>query len=130
MQQITLNHSFHDCYFIGFLLQNETTAKLFIKDLNGDNFEIHLLDIEKIRIDNFREGNIILSISSGNEILADDPLIDRLLEIETEEMRGKEYYKTLISKLKSGDLIAFTIDPSYGAKVLALCKNISVVKVS
>ena len=130
MQKLTNIPSFHDGHFLGVILHSEANVSLFVSDLENKRYEIRLSGVDKLKIDNMREGNIILSIESDQDISLDDPLIDEILEIDNNEMRKMEFYRKYIEKLKNRSLIAFALNPSYGASIVALCNDIAVVQLA
>ena len=104
------------------ILHDSLIAKLFFNRNEGVRLEfltakktsctLIIKNIDKLFIDNFREGNIVLDA-------------ELYLPDEIEKSNIAEYYdkKDLKKYFIDNDLIAVEISPSYGAKILLSCKS-------
>lgn len=123
MSNTMLEKSFHDGYLTGFLMKGQNEGCLCLCDVQGQKYELRLLGVKKLRIDNFQKSNIILAIELGREIPVDDPAIELLLDAKDEKVKASEGYKKYVKKLQDGEWIAIVISPSYGASVSAICES-------
>src|SRR2546425_4474810 len=64
---------FHDGYLEGITVLKDRIAKFLMRDLNGQRYELVLSDVERLRADEFCEGNIIFDVVViGSESWDDD----------------------------------------------------------
>jgi hypothetical protein len=111
--------SYHDGYLDGVVLETQgaKSAHLALRSTDGECRVLTLQDLSAFDVQNFREGNIILTmqvlpIGRISERPGADEMIRRRLHIDPE-------------RLPTGRLV-FLLDASYGADVLGVCGAVSV----
>ncbi|MFT8806780.1 MAG: hypothetical protein ABF856_16870 [Acetobacter aceti] len=122
--------TFHDGYLNGIIL-NDNIVTLHIRRVDGDDYEVRMSEVEHLRLDDFRQGNIILDLKvwSGRQFsqYAD---ITKLYEPyhPSADQKYHDQYTILLNKItvevERGEKSFVVITPSYGAELYALCKTI------
>lgn len=86
-------------------------------------------DLDCLRVDDFREGNIILDItvSSGSEVEVSDIAyahgLERFMPPET-----NDYLDKALKSFITGKKLFVQINPSYGCKLVCICGEIEVLQ--
>lgn len=112
---------FHDGLIKGFLVENDE-VRLFVQTESGVPFTLVLSGVERLSIDGFALGNIILDCEflDGRDIPTD--ILVALNHGGTCD-KGLERLRAIVAE---GTYRLFCISPSYGATVVALVKGFSV----
>lgn len=125
--------SFHDGHFEGIMLGDDS-ATLSLARSDGTPFEVKMVGLDALQINDFRQGNIIFSLEvvSGRqperEGLAET--MDRLfpaLHPKAASSFHIAHAALLAAKLAavaSGQAALVSITSSYGADLVALCKTV------
>ena len=122
--------SFHDGYMTGVAV-GEDNATRSLKRANGEVWQIRLPAIQALKMDDFRQGNIILSLETFSSTPSDIALIERLYEAPHPSAAPKYHdaHIQLISRkmamIESGETTLLVLTPSYGADLVALCGAVS-----
>lgn len=79
--------------------------------------------VERLRADDFREGNIILdvTVTAGEQLELDD--VAEAFGLDTEP---SPFLQNTIDRLKRDRMIVVRINPSYGCVVTCVCSEMSV----
>ena len=126
----TIPH-FHDGYLTGLRLR-EGGATLYLREVDGPEYELLLEGLEALHIEDFREGNIIshVEIVTGRTPYAHvdfDGLFDPPGPSAAAQYHEKHaaLLRRQIARIESGEACLIVIEPSYGAKMLAICREAS-----
>ena len=108
---------FHDGSVDGVLLDG-TNAFLFLSTWNKDRVVMELHDLRSLRMDDFRQGNILFDVRvrEGNEITQDDS--EHLFGFSDEAKAAKK-----LAEVHEEKLVVVEMNPSYGASFLAIAKS-------
>lgn len=114
-------NEFHDGFVEGVLLDG-TSAFVFLSTWKKDQFVMKLDDLLSLKMDDFRQGNILFDvlIREGNEVTGDD--IESLFGF-TEDTKAAEK----LAEAHEDRNVVVEVNPSYGASLLAISKSISMV---
>ena len=111
-----LSSDFHDGNLISISSQNGVFELRVLS--RGKLIKITVKDLERLRVSDFKEGNVInfLRVFSGEEEMCND------IGDETVESNGKIplFVSKKIEELKRGTLLALEVEPSYGGYVVAI----------
>ena len=113
---IVQGFAYHDGYLRG-VLNSEDKTELHIRSIDGEQRIVFLHGVQALRVDGFREGNIIsnLSLFAADETVLPTSVLDRLreeLELDPRRLPPNSF--------------VFTIDTSYGAQLIAVCQRAEV----
>ena len=120
---------FHDGCLTGLRLR-EGAATLYLRQVDGSDHDLVLEGLEALHIEDFREGNIIsrAEIVTGRTPYAHIDF-DRLF-VPPAPSAGAQYHekhaafmKRQMARIESGEVCLIVIAPSYGAEVLAICRE-------
>ncbi len=124
--------NFHDGYVTG-LKVREGGATIYLRQVDGADFDLILEDLEALQIDDFRQGNIVsnVDIIAGRSLSAD--FLGRLYE-PPHPAAAPQYHenhasfvKRQIERIERGEAQLLMIVPSYGADLLAICRQVRCV---
>jgi hypothetical protein len=124
--------NFHDGYITG-LKVREGGATIYLQQVDGTDFDLILDKLEALQIDDFRQGNIIshVDIIAGRSLSVD--ALDRLYEpphsaaaLQYHEKHAS-FVKGQAERIERGDAQLLVIVPSYGADLLAICRQVRCV---
>lgn len=128
----------HDGNIIG-VLNHDNNSVVIVADYNGKLHAINMIEVEMLKINNYCNGNIILSINicSGNDFdatLWKDEL-DELYDIndvvsDVGKKRCEENIGLMIDKINRGEMFIISIFPSIGCSLYALFKRADFFKIS
>jgi hypothetical protein len=116
-------YSFHDGSVDGILVSGKD-AKVFLRDVSGSCFTMALSGVERLKVDDFREGNIILRLSMLAGGKCDADLIRDLYEPSEHDRGADEFLSRLQERVNNEKLVLVEITPSYGCSLLALCAEV------
>jgi hypothetical protein len=120
---------FHDGHITGIRLR-ERAATVYLRQVDGTDFRLDLEGLEALQIEDFREGNII---SMAEVVTGRTPYLhtnfDELFPpphpsaaVEYHEAHAA-YIERQIARIESGEVCLVVIIPSYGAELMAICRN-------
>ena len=124
----TIPH-FHDGYLTGVRLR-EGGATLYLREVDGPEYDLILEGLEALHIEDFRQGNIIahVEIVAGRTPYAHIDF-DRLF-VPPDPSAAAQYHekhtaflKRQKARIESGEVCLIVIEPSYGAQMLAICRE-------
>lgn len=107
------------------LTDNGKTAQLDLVSFEGEKATLTLHDVDRIRIDQFREQNIVESIAHWNEHFPQDGLREVAFDLITGRMEGectdgqKIVVAEFVKAVMDGEREAIAISGVYGAEMLA-----------
>jgi hypothetical protein len=102
---------------------------LRISTVDGSLYRVELLGVERLRADNFREGNIVLdmTVRSGQSVNERDLLT--VLSIE-DASKHQDFVDSFVKRVRSGSLSLVEINPSYGCALACLCTSLEIHRVT
>ena len=124
-----VNPDVHDAHILGLVMINKKKLLLPVRLTDGSNLCLALSNIDCLRADDFREGNIILDItvSRGTEVDMSDIAyahgLEQLLSSEANAFLNKAMQDFFI-----GIKLFVQINPSYGCKLVCICDEIQVLQ--
>jgi hypothetical protein len=119
---IVVKPKFHDARLTGIELHSEHDVRLSIQASARDRYIVALLGVRRLRADEFREGNIILDVTIERGADCDPDLLAELYDLRD----GNPYVATLLSEVRTNNLALAQLNPSYGCRLLALCKDVTI----
>jgi hypothetical protein len=114
--------SFHDAKLSGFILLPAQRCSLFIETESKQSHRVVLLGVERLRADDFREGNIILDLTvhGGKSVEKADVLFALSMD---DEKRHPDFFNSIMERIHRGELSLLQINPSYGCVFSCLCSG-------
>lgn len=114
--------SFHDARLSGFVLLPTRRCSLFVTTEDDKSYRIVLLGVERLRADDFREGNIILdlTVQSGQAVEKADVLFALSMD---DENRHPDFFNSIMERIHRSELLLVQINPSYGCVFSCLCSG-------
>lgn len=130
-----LSSAFHDGRLTSVIVADDT---LVLDVLTEDKiFKIHLSGLKKLRVTDFKEGNIINAVREFcSTQLPDDTRAVRSLmmyayDLDDADLERNGKFSLLLEKqiieYESGSIVVLEIEPSYGAYLVAIGEKISEV---
>jgi hypothetical protein len=118
---MTSEPSFYDGFVDGILL-GEGSARIFVRTLHGEKFTILLGDVKTLVMNDFRQGNIILSLGWLDATDISDP---GLFGYDCEPVGADSVVprSRFMGEIGDQQLRALEISPSYGASLMAIFKE-------
>jgi hypothetical protein len=122
IQNINPLPTFHDAKLSGVVLSLNKQCTLLITDENGEFHRIVLVGVERLRANDFLEGNIILDVTAqtGEGVQKADVFF--ALSID-DEKRHPVFFDAIMERIRQRDLILVQINPSYGCTFSCLCSG-------
>jgi hypothetical protein len=126
----TLN-DFHDANIYGIEVHASKDVVLFLENENAMRHLIKLKNVECMKLNNFRLGNIIFEINiyhidDSTEIKTTENLLCTLYDINKENLSEK-WVKNIIGKIKNNSYILVELIESYGVYGVFLCETYSII---
>jgi hypothetical protein len=126
--------TFHDGLLAGVNVHTKR-AKLVLHRLNGEVWEVIVHGVQALRMDNFREGNIVYELKIFQGVTPPAGVLERLFDAP-HPSAAKSYHEQYASFLgsrrhaiASGKNLLLAIDCSYGADLLAYGETVEVSRV-
>jgi hypothetical protein len=114
----------HDGRLDGLFISRNRTAWIYATDFEGRAWTLVLDRVERLRADEFREGNIILeAVCTAGQLQVTD--IERVYDLTAAE-REAPWVRTLLARTGSESLAFVELTSSYGCRLVALCGRCSV----
>jgi hypothetical protein len=113
--------SLHDGHLLALSAEEENAVTLVCKPLDGGKVSIRLNDVIDFCANNFRNGNIILSIDIHRSV---EKLEERLIRSLAQSDRVEHvtaYRDRMRAKDASGGLRYFVLLSSYGCDLVGIC---------
>ena len=117
---------FHDGELEGLII-DQTTAYIYVNTLEKEHFVFICYDVDSLKAEEIREGNIILDVAvlSCSEIAPED------IQIFYEFREGPEREKQRnhqLEILQQEKYVLFELSPSYGGRVFVVARSIELQK--
>jgi len=114
----------HDGFLDGLWLSADKRARLFVRTVTGDRSTLVLSEVQALKVDGFKAGNIILDVAL---ITPDNLTTEDIKQVYDLEDEHTEMVRRLLSEAQQQRLSALEISPSYGAEGKVLFRNIETV---
>lgn len=113
---------FHDANVNGLLVTKDKSLLVSVSGSSCGNKCLVLHGLERLRCDDFRQGNIILDItvSSGPSINVDD------LAYVHDVQSDMPFLQSTMDRLRSQNRLLVRLNPSYGCSLVGICQRITV----
>jgi hypothetical protein len=122
---------FHDGLVIGISVA-EKSATLFLRQTNNEEYVLDLDGLEVLHMEDFRQSNIISNVEVVTLRAPDgDVAFDRLFGAPhpTADPIYHEQYAAAVelqqNRIKSGETKLLIVVPSWGADLLAICREVT-----
>jgi hypothetical protein len=122
---------FHDGYVMG-LRTGDEAATIYLQQVDGSDFDLVLDGLEALQIKDFRQGNIIstLEVVKGHmpysQIDFDDLYPPPHSSAAAQYHEGHTaFIERQMTRIENGELCLVIITPSYGADLIAVCRDAS-----
>jgi len=96
--------------------------RIFLRTESGDRFTLVLTELEALRVNDLRKGNIVFEVRFLEPRQVDPAFVFEVYEY-SDEHKKTFVLKEWIEKAEQRGLTALEIDPSYGCTILALFKS-------
>ena len=123
--------SFHDGSVMGVVLGKEL-ATLYMRQSSGQEFTLTLEGLEFLQMEDFREGNIVLSFEIVTRNMPYKNIPFNRLFVPPHHLAETQYHERYqafvtrqISRIASGETKLIIILPSLGADLLAICREVT-----
>jgi len=112
---------FHDGFLDGVFVSGSQAA-IFLRTLEGQEFKLVLRDVERLHVENFREGNIVFSLDF---LEAEHLTLEHICEAYQYNERVPPGFvlEHWVEDAKQRGLKAVEISTSYGCSALVLFKS-------
>ncbi|HTY70008.1 MAG TPA: hypothetical protein VMH36_25360 [Alphaproteobacteria bacterium] len=119
---------FHDAKVVSIDLgpAENRTAVIGLVDAAGKSYELLLDNLERMRCFDFREGNIVLELTTTTGSTPPLNVMEKLFDLAPETAQPT-YLTDRIKKIETGHLTLLHIAPSYGCEIIALCDKVRVL---
>lgn len=117
-----LRPALHDGLVRGLLLCKDKRLLLPVETSDGSRFCLVMHGVDRLRADDFRQGNIILSIdvSTGDQLTLDD--VAFAFDVDADQ---SSFLQRTMDRLRNDGLMLVRISPSYGASAVCVCSDLS-----
>jgi hypothetical protein len=115
---VTTFDDLHDARLLALIADGDGRFSLRFKTDAGKMRYVILDSVERLRCENFREGDIVLSVSLTSEVAVGDAELHWILGIEPNDETA--YVRQLREQIARGELALFEIVPSYGEEIKAI----------
>jgi hypothetical protein len=112
---------FHDGSLYGLITTDSRKCTILLGDKTANRFHLILEGVETLRADNFREGNIILDVTTITSTSIKEDFVRELYQIPTGQ---DEFIRNTLLRIHHQQLKMFTISASFGCSMLALCTRV------
>ncbi|MGA8271106.1 MAG: hypothetical protein WB919_06060 [Candidatus Sulfotelmatobacter sp.] len=112
---------FHDGYVDGVLL-SQHEARILLRTVAGRQFTLLLNELERLRVNDLKEGNIIFEINFFEPRQLAPDFIFEVYEYSDESWK-KFVLDEWVEKATRKSLTAIKITPSYGCTILAISRG-------
>jgi hypothetical protein len=118
--------NFHDARVVGILCPSSQRALLLLKDTSSAVYCLDLKGVNRLRVDDFREGNIVLdlTIEGGHSVRPED--VAHVLGIQGNAVYD-EYHSIIMQQIGQKELFLVRLNPSYGCELGCLCAQVDVL---
>jgi hypothetical protein len=119
----------HDARILGLITLKNKKLLLLIKTTDKSILCFSFNGIDCLRVDDFKEGNIILDItvSRGPEVEVSDIAYAHGLE-QSVSLEKNLYLDKAVQNFINGKKLFVQINPSYGCKLVCICDGIEILK--
>lgn len=121
---------FHDGYVTGIRLRDQA-ATVYIRQVDGADFELALEGLEVLQMEDFRQGNIISMVEVvAGRTSSVTSCLDRLFVAPHPSAAAKYHeahacvLKRQVARIEQGETCLVAMVPSYGADLLAICREV------
>ena len=118
---VVLDPELHDGFLRGITVSPSKTLTVACSTLSGENVELVLEDVVRLRADNFREGNIIFEVRLLRGSACSPELVRKVFNYSDEEAARLLPRDMRTIANESWNLIA--IDSSYGCELVAIARG-------
>jgi hypothetical protein len=118
---VTNEFDFHDGFVDGVLV-SDSTARVFLRSVTGEDFTLVLAEVDALRVDDLKKGNIIFELRLLSPDQLDQDFVFQTYEY-SDEHKKSFVLQDWVGKAKEKGLTAIEITPSYGCRLSALFRS-------
>lgn len=113
----------HDGNLFGILMPDPRTLLIMIQTSERSNICLRFSDVERFRMDDFRQGNVILDITvwRGAEVRRED-----VAYAYGESSEGAPFLEDAVRRISAEDKLVVQLNPSFGASAVCICGGVAV----
>jgi hypothetical protein len=112
---------FHDGFVDGLIL-SDSSARILLRTVKGDRFTLTLNELEALRVNDLRKGNIVFEVVFLEPKQLDASFVFELYGY-SDEHKIPFVLDEWVEKATRKGLTALEITPSYGCAILAIFKS-------
>lgn len=112
--------NFHDAHLSGIDVRSERSTKLYFSTVRGEPFCLELLDVDRLRVSDFRQGNIVLDVQVRRFDQCEGEVVRDLYGISPQQLDEPESSVWTARR----QLLVLQVNPSYGAHLLAAFRQL------
>jgi hypothetical protein len=112
---------FHDGFVDGVLL-SDSSARILLRTVEGDRFTLILNELEALRVNNLRKGNIVFEVVFLEPKQLDASFVVELYGYNDEHKKTFAFDEWVKEATRKG-LTAIENTPSYGCTILAIFRS-------
>jgi hypothetical protein len=118
-----VNPNVHDAYITGLVLLKEKRLLILIQLVNGEIFGLILHNATRLKVNEFREGNVILDINVSEGEGIDINGISNLYSFSCDVA---DVPMNFVNQLINENKKLVVINPSYGCELICICSDLEV----
>ncbi|UPG89542.1 hypothetical protein L2Y96_19410 [Luteibacter aegosomaticola] len=120
--EMLVSPSVHDGSLMGILLEKPDRVRLVVELVTGESVSLVMDGVRRMKADDFRGGNIILSVSvtSGSDLSIAD-----IADAYGMSHDNTTYLPRALEEHRAAGLTVVRVDPSYGCTLVCLCNALS-----
>jgi hypothetical protein len=117
----------HDARLVGLVMLERGDLAMLLRLTDDCNVGIVLIGVERLRANDFRQGNIVLDItvSTGADVGASDIAFAYGLEQDNSQ-ESLAFLETTLAKFHAKTRILVELNSSYGCSLICICEKIDV----
>lgn len=112
----------HDARLVGVVALKNRQCMLLVLMEEGTLYQIVLLGVERLRVDDFREGNIILDLTVESGPLVSKKEVLFALSLNGDATKS-EFVESVLNRIRKRELFLVQINPSYGCVLACICEK-------
>ena len=113
----------HDGDLSGVIVTPGKEVPLLVRLLSGEKICFCLEDIDRLTVNNFKQGNIILDMTVEAEEILSNEVVN-----EYTNRRDEVTIAGLTARFKEQRFIVVRVNPSYGSELMCVCRRICLLE--
>ena len=113
----------HDSRLTGVQLLPHGAVRIVFEKADGVGCSLLLQEVERLRVDDFREGNIVLDVTASLIHLAMAEDVARAYAVK--DVNNSDFQR-ILKELISGNRLLLEVNPSFGCHLVSVCGSVLV----